>query len=134
MEIDTYLSAGTRWVGSLRLRGAWHLVQPLRRFFAPHYRDSDSPYTLIHNFDGDLKLRLNPASYINNTFYWLEKDKVVEKSLLEGLLKPVYVFCDVGANIGELTLLAAKRLPAGKVLAFEPADSVYRQLLHNVHL
>jgi FkbM family methyltransferase len=128
------LSAGTRWIGSLRLRGTWQLVQPLRRYYAKHYRASGAPYTLIRNYDGDLKLRLNRASQIDGNIYWLGYHSFDERILLDKLLKPGDVFCDVGANIGELTLYAAKRLTAGKVLAFEPAGALHQRLLGNVQL
>jgi FkbM family methyltransferase len=40
---------------------------------------------------------------------------------LEQLLKPGMTFCDVGANVGVITLLAARLVgPRGKVYAFEP--------------
>jgi len=57
-----------------------------------------------------------------------------ELFFLDRLLKPQMVFADIGANQGEFTVYAAKRLHAGKVLAFEPIDSSYERLIQNVGL
>lgn len=45
------------------------------------------------------------------------------------------VFCDIGANIGLYTLLAAERVgPRGHVYAFEPHVGNFESLLHNISL
>jgi FkbM family methyltransferase len=41
---------------------------------------------------------------------------------------------DVGANIGEITLFAGKKLTQGRVLAFEPNPEVFAELSLNVAL
>ncbi|HLZ41967.1 MAG TPA: FkbM family methyltransferase [Candidatus Sulfotelmatobacter sp.] len=43
-------------------------------------------------------------------------------------------FADIGANQGELTLIAAKSLSSGTVLAFEPMPNIFAKLAHNVEL
>jgi FkbM family methyltransferase len=43
-------------------------------------------------------------------------------------------FVDIGANQGEYSLFAAKRLTNGLVLAFEPVDHFFQQLNENVSL
>jgi FkbM family methyltransferase len=48
-------------------------------------------------------------------------------------VRPGEVFCDVGANVGLYTLLAARMVgPTGLVYAFEPHVVNLRSLLHNV--
>jgi FkbM family methyltransferase len=42
------------------------------------------------------------------------------------------VFVDVGANKGEFTIFAAKYLPAGKVISFEPVQALSEELAANV--
>jgi len=42
------------------------------------------------------------------------------------------VVFDVGANIGDYSLLLQRYLPAARVYAFEPAGSTYRQLLRHL--
>lgn len=50
-------------------------------------------------------------------------------------LRPGMVVFDLGANIGQYTLLAAKRVgPGGSVHAFEPAPEEYRKLCVNVEI
>jgi FkbM family methyltransferase len=44
------------------------------------------------------------------------------------------VFVDIGANQGEFSLFAAKRLTKGKVLAFEPMNFFYDLLNENIGL
>ena len=52
---------------------------------------------------------------------------------LDALLGPGQVFVDGGANIGEITLVAAKRVgPEGRVIAFEPMGSIRERLAANV--
>lgn len=134
MELDTYSSRITRQVGTLQLRRTWHFVQPLRRFYAERYRQNENRWTLIEDLDQDLKFRVDRSSYLASQIYWVGYHSQDERMLLDKLLKPHMVFVDVGANRGELTLYAAKRLSAGKVLAFEPIGSIYRRLLENIQL
>jgi FkbM family methyltransferase len=47
-----------------------------------------------------------------------------------GVAAPV-VF-DVGANVGDYSLLVKRHIPSARVYAFEPAHSTYRQLVGNV--
>jgi FkbM family methyltransferase len=50
------------------------------------------------------------------------------------MLHPGDVFVDLGANIGILTLLAARAVaPSGRVFAFEPTPATARLLRQNVH-
>jgi FkbM family methyltransferase len=54
-------------------------------------------------------------------------------SFLSAFLKPGMVFVDVGANIGEYTLRAARLVgPAGDVHAFEPSPASFTLLQANV--
>jgi len=50
-------------------------------------------------------------------------------------LRPTDVFCDVGAHVGQYTLLAAKAVqPDGRVYAFEPEARNRRALMRNIEL
>jgi len=44
------------------------------------------------------------------------------------------VFLDVGANCGLFSLLAARQLDSGLVIAFEPNPAIFGQLLENIKL
>jgi len=66
---------------------------------------------------------------------YLIKNGVYETELTKYLLntiKPDSVFVDVGANIGYYTCLAAKRINAGKVFAFEANETAYQLLQRNI--
>jgi FkbM family methyltransferase len=132
MEPDTYLSKATRRLSSIR--GAWRAMEPLRRFYAAKYAESENPWTTISDVDGDLKFRVDRSSYIGSLLFWRGYHSLKERLLLDKLLTPQMVFVDVGANQGELTLCAAKRLHAGTVLSFEPIETNYRCLLENISL
>ena len=55
--------------------------------------------------------------------------------VISRVLKPGDIVCDVGANIGVLSLSAAKVVgDAGKVYAFEPARKIYEILRFNIAL
>jgi len=54
---------------------------------------------------------------------------------VESLLKPGMVFMDIGANMGQYSLLASKIVgPAGAVHSFEPSPTMYPWLARNVRL
>ena len=88
--------------------------------------------TIIHDFDGDLTICVNRASYLSNAIYWRGHHNTVIAQILKRRLRPDMTFVDVGANLGELTLLAAKRLIHGRVLAFEPAPDIFANLSRNL--
>jgi FkbM family methyltransferase len=88
--------------------------------------------TTIHDFDGDLSISLDRASYISSAIYWAGHHSLPLVRYLRKTLTSEMTLADVGANIGEITLLAAKRLSKGRVLAFEPTPRVFAQLERNV--
>src|SRR5215467_12649370 len=87
--------------------------------------------TTIHDFDGDLAITLDKSSYIGGAIYWGGHHSLELVRFLRGFLKPDMTVADVGANIGEITLFAAKKLQKGRVLAFEPMPRVFEQLSQN---
>ncbi|HXM98815.1 MAG TPA: FkbM family methyltransferase [Candidatus Dormibacteraeota bacterium] len=98
-----------------------------------YYPRKQGPAT-IHDFDGDLTIELNRSSYISNAIYWGGHHSTHIADFLASYLRPEMTFADVGANIGEITLMAAKRLVKGRVLAFEPMPDTFAQLARNVEL
>ena len=103
------------------------LSEALRRYYPVK-----SGLTTIHNFDGDLKICLDRASYLSSVIYWRGYNSTSIASFLKNYLRPDMTFVDVGANLGEVTLLAAKRLTKGRVLAFEPMPLTFSQLSRNI--
>lgn len=88
----------------------------------------------IHDFDGDLSITLDRASYVSSAIYWGGHHSLPLVRFLRRFLKPEMTLVDVGANIGEITLFAGKKLTEGRVLAFEPNHEVFADLSLNVAL
>jgi FkbM family methyltransferase len=69
------------------------------------------------------------AIYLNGMF------EIAECRFVMSFLKPGMVFFDIGANLGQYTLLAAQQVgPTGKVHSFEPSDRMFKELTFNVTL
>ncbi len=135
LELDRYLSFMVRRIRPyLATKYSTDIIRSLQRFYAQCYADDRSPWTVMCDFDGDLRLKIDRSSFIGSSIYWNGYSSLNELYLLGRLLEPHMVFVDVGANQGEFTLYAAKRLPAGKVLAFEPVEERYRHLIENVQM
>lgn len=90
--------------------------------------------TTIRDFDGDLHMNIDRQSYISSAIYWSGHHSPEIHRFVADFLRHDMVMADVGANIGEITLTAAKRTPRGRVLAFEPSPQLFEQLSRNVAL
>lgn len=108
-------------------RGLWRLSEFLRKRYASERRT-----ILIDDFDGDLMFHCALDEHMGSQIFWRGGYSIDQLALLGRLLTPEMVFIDIGANQGEFTLFAAKRLSAGKVFAFEPVSDLFRQLERNV--
>ncbi|MGI9592151.1 MAG: FkbM family methyltransferase [Myxococcota bacterium] len=86
----------------------------------------------IDDFDGDLAFLCRLDEHIGSQMYWRGAYSWSQLRVLDRLLQPDMVFADVGANQGEFTLFAAKRLPRGRVLAFEPMTEMRERLVGNL--
>ena len=76
----------------------------------------------------DLTDRPDRTGYFLGRFYDLATQLFISECV-----RPGDTFVDIGANIGMITLLAARLVgPEGTVEAFEPNPDVYRRLSHNV--
>lgn len=89
---------------------------------------------IIDNFDRDLRLKIDHSRSMGAAIYWSGFHEFHEFLFLHKFLTEDMVFVDVGANLGEYTLFAAKRLTQGKVLAFEPLPKMNSLLDENVSL
>lgn len=109
-----------------RWRGVRVIAHTIRRRL---YRDA---WVWIDDFDGDLRFRCRLDEHIGSFMYWRGAYSWNQLRVLDGLLQDGMVFVDVGANQGEFTLFAAKRLPVGRVIALEPMSEMYARLLQNI--
>lgn len=96
-------------------------------------RHPDRP--LIVALGPDLRVRIYPKDVLGKYIYL---DGVFEPecwNFVKGLLRPGMVVFDVGANLGQYTLLAAHCVGAqGHVHSFEPSQRIFTELQFNVEL
>lgn len=111
-----------RWKGA---RVIGHIVRKLS------YQDR---WICIDDFDGDLKFNCRLNEHIGTHMYWRGAYSGSQLRVLDRVLRDGMVFIDVGANQGEFALFAAKRLPHGRVYAFEPMEAMYKRLMRNILL
>ena len=86
----------------------------------------------VDDFDGDLRFHCHLDEHMANQVYWRGSYSWSQLRVLDTLLSPAMTFVDVGANQGEFSLFAAKRLTSGHVFAFEPMSEMFRRLNRNV--
>lgn len=102
----------------------------LRRLF--RYAKSD---VLVTNFDGNLTLSLNLSEHMQRRIFWMGYYNEEITNVLNQYLTLNMMVLDIGANIGEITLLAAKRVGThGRVYAFEPMDNIANKLTQHIEL
>ena len=103
--------------------------------FYKHWRKKLRPPRWVSlKVDNSISMRVDISKAIGAAFYWMGFHELNEWRFLHRFLRPDMVLADVGANQGEFTLFAAKRLTAGQVISFEPVQSLFRQLQENVSL
>ena len=132
MSIETSLAYITRRIPSFK--GKAHLVSLLKKLFSAAPKPDQTRWITISDYDGDIRMKLDRLSYLGGSIYWLGKHHWREINYLKKNLKPDMVMIDVGANQGEFSLLAAKYLIKGRVIAFEPQNDMYQLLTGNVNL
>jgi FkbM family methyltransferase len=135
VEIDRLIAWSTRRI--LRFRGGGlclPVVEKLRHHYAAYYHQKPTRWVVLNDFRAHLRLAVDRSTYIGSMIYWRGYHHARELTLLEKILSPDMVFIDIGANIGEFAIVAASRLRAGTVYAFEPLDEAYRLLCKSVTL
>lgn len=87
----------------------------------------------ISDFDDDLAVDLRLSEHMQRRIFWLGYYNLLLVPFLKTFLRPGMTFIDVGANIGEISLVAAKLVGrSGRVIAFEPIDRIADELQMNV--
>ncbi len=109
-------------------------LRRLPEYFQRRYSYDDGVFT-IDDFDGNLHYQSHFSSHIGSHVFWSGCYARSVLALLQRLLnRGDMVVFDVGANEGEETLFAAKRVPNGRVFSFEPNPLVRARLRKNVEL
>ncbi len=87
----------------------------------------------INDFDGKLRMRLDLSEHMQRRIFWVGYYNREIVALLDRVVRPGMVIADVGANIGEITLVAANRTTSsGQIIAFEPMSRIADQLEENI--
>ncbi len=83
----------------------------------------------VSDFDGCLTMTLDLSEHMQRRIFWMGYYNLRLMPLLDQMLRPGMVVIDVGANIGEVSLVAGRRVgPQGRVIAFEPAPTIADEL------
>ena len=90
--------------------------------------------TVIRNYDRDLRIQLDLSKTMGASLYWTGFHEFNEMRFLNRYLRPEMTFIDVGANQGEYSLFAARRVTRGRVLAFEPTTHFFERLNFNIQI
>jgi len=106
------------------------LLEGVRRYYRHHTKP-----VLVSDFDGSIRLELRLDEHMGSQIFWFGSYSVEILRVLDRLLAPGMVVVDAGANIGEVSLFAAKRVqPGGHVFSFEPVPELATRLRHHVEL
>lgn len=90
---------------------------------------------VINDYDGNIKMNLSLKDWIQKQIYFLGYYDKIGIDCLKHHVKNGDVFIDIGANIGSYSLIASKEVgESGKVIAFEPINSIYSKLKKNIEL
>lgn len=100
----------------------------LRRLFR-HTRGRQ----VVDDFDGRFTVTLDLAEHMQRRMFWMGYYNLRLVSFLDRILEPGMTVVDVGANIGEVTLVCANRVGQdGCVVALEPVSGIADELQLNV--
>jgi FkbM family methyltransferase len=90
---------------------------------------------MIIKLGKDLKVRIYTYDVIGKDIYVNGMFEKAESEFVTKFLRPGMVFFDVGANLGQYTLLAAYCVgTTGQVHSFEPSSRMFAELKYNVEL
>jgi FkbM family methyltransferase len=90
---------------------------------------------VVTDFDGTFRMQLRLSEHMQRRIFWMGYYSTDIVALLKRELRQDMVVVDVGANIGEISLVAAQRVGvAGKVIAFEPVSAIAERLTEHVQM
>ena len=103
----------------------------LRLFYHPNKRQNDFIETIIP-YDKDLKINIRTNSFIEWQIFFKGYYEPTVTNLIKRYLLKGGVFVDIGANIGEHSMVASKI--ASKVIAIEPSKELTNRIKNNCDL
>lgn len=111
--------------------GGYFVVQWLKKLFSVK---KNQPTWRTFNFKG-IRMKVDISKSMGAAIYWRGAHDWRPIFVLKKFLKTGQTFIDIGANQGEYTLWALRKTGiSGKVIAFEPMDEMFEQLLENIQL
>ena len=112
-----------------KYRGFARIAESLRKFYSQTHK-----VLLVDDFDDNLSFYCELKEHMGSQIFWRGFYSAEQLRWLNHLLEPDMVFIDVGANHGEFTVFAAKRLTQGQVIAFEPVSLLFHKLQRNIKI
>jgi len=124
------VATALRQVGNhLRLGEQPGWVQSMLRRLFRHAQGRQT----ICDFDGRFMMTLDLAEHMQRRMFWMGYYNLRLVSLLDHLLEQGMTVVDVGANIGEISLVCANRVGSGgHVVALEPIAGIADELRLNI--
>lgn len=123
--MSTFVTTLRKIGNQLSLGGQLPLPQALLRRAFRHKHG----IVVIDDFDGDLRIPLCLSDHMQRRVFWMGYYNLEIVPYLKREIHADMVFLDVGANFGEISLVAAKCVGlSGRVIAFEPMDGVANEL------
>ena len=109
--------------------GRFPLPQTLAR---RAFRNSQGTVT-IPDYDSDLTMDLSLSEHMQRRIFWMGFYSQGVVALIKRTVTEDMTVVDVGANVGEITLVCSKLVGSGgHVLAFEPVERILKSLTKNV--
>lgn len=118
-----------KWAMRSSFNGRFPVAQRiLRRLFKGSHGTAK-----VDDFDGDLSIDLRLSEHMQSRIFWIGYYSREIVHVLNRILREGMIVVDVGANIGEITMIASKRVGSeGRVLAFEPVARNLFELNKNI--
>lgn len=110
-----------------KIRGLARIAEMIRKYYS-----QDSRNIIINDFDKNLVFHCSLNEHMGSQIFWRGFYSGGQLKILDNLLQPEMTFVDIGANQGEFTVFAAKRLTKGQVISFEPVSTVFKKLELNI--
>ena len=109
-------------------RGFARIAESVRKFYSQTHK-----VLLVDDFDNNLSFYCELDEHMGSQIFWRGFYSEEQLRVLNHWLEPDMIFVDVGANQGEFTVFAAKRLTQGQVIAFEPVSVLFQKLKRNIN-
>ena len=91
-------------------------------------------HPMLIPFGANSKLICYPSSAYASMIYYMDMPDYLEMTLLQKILRKDSVFIDIGAGLGEYSILASEYIQKGSIFAFEPIDAIREQFIENIRL